>query len=105
MVGICSCFFCNPEPARAREPYHQRDLRGEISPARIIRRKQRDFLLSSPFLDLPLAVSGDRRVVMGLKVHQPIDFVFAGKTIECAILMFLYSFPEIVRKTDVQSPA
>ena len=107
MVRKDSCFLCNPEPelARAREPYHQRDLRGEISPMRITGRKQGDLLFSAPFFDLLLTIGGNVRVVERFKVHQPIDLVFSSETIEQAILMFLYSLPEIVSKTSIQSPA
>src|SRR6478735_7358330 len=107
MVRRCSCFLCNPEPelARAREPYDLRNLRGEILPLRITFRKQGDLLLSAPFFDLPFAVSGDRRDVVGFKIHQSIDLVFPCETIKHAILVLLNSLPEIVSKTHIQRAA
>jgi hypothetical protein len=87
--------------AKERDPYHLKDLGGKILPLRVTFRKQRDLLFPSPSLDLLLTLSGYLGIAISFKVHQPVNFVLPGKTIEQAGLVLYHPLAQIVGKTDV----
>src|ERR1051326_1610842 len=102
MVRRCSLFEV---PSVARDPYSLGNLKEQIFPLRVTLREQCDLLFSSPLFDLLLAICRYCGIAEGLKIHQSVDLVFRREAIEHTGLVLLYSLPEIVSETNVQSPA
>src|SRR6266700_538518 len=70
--------------SKGRDPYGLKYLWGNVFPLRVARRKQRDLLFPSELLNLLFTSGGYLGVAVGLKIHQPVNFVFLGEVIEQA---------------------
>jgi hypothetical protein len=54
----------------------------QVLPARIDLLDQADFLFSAPSLQLRLAIDGRLGVIVGFVVHEAMNFVLAGESLD-----------------------